>query len=204
MQRLHDPYEFEVGQKVHEIHRDVQELRKVKPVHLVPRYNKLYDSVRSEQAWRYCADGMAHGTILPVAAAATLVTVSLLNDPLWRLARWPGGIHLYLVVRQFGIAPQAAPGTVGNMELVFFDINGTPVPLGNFLSSQAGNVQYDSLLPIPLSDPEAATIGQLSILLQPGGASAVTYNWSMGVSAAYCLPSRHGYDLLPEEAWKHE
>jgi len=201
---IHDPYEFEVGQKVEHIYRDVKELRKVHPTHLVPRYNKLYDSVRSEQAWRYCADGMAHGTILPVAGTATLTNVVLLNDPVWRLARWPGGVHLYLVVRQFGIAPQAAPATVGNMELVFFDVNGIPIPLGNFLSSQAGNVQYDSLEPVPLTDPDATLVGQLSILLQPGGASPVTYNWSMGFSAAYSLPSRHGYDLMPEEAWKHE
>lgn len=165
-----------------------------KPI-TVPLYSELYDSFGTVRGWRYIADAFAHGTITPTAGATALTNVTLTLPKPLRLSQWPDGVQAYLCIHSFGIAPQAAPATGGAIELLYIDQSGYTAPLGNFQSSAGGNSGQDILIPSPLTDPgqNNLTIGQLSIQLQPGAGSPVTYNWSMGLGIAYLLPNIKGY-----------
>jgi hypothetical protein len=203
MSTVHDPYFFEVAEKVQEIHRDVKALRDIKPPqHLVPRYNTLYGTLRTEQGWRFTTDNWANGTLqtsltLPVQAD---INMNLTQNA--RTSQWPGGVQYYLVIRFFGIAPQTSQA--GSIECVYFDDSGYPVPLGEFLANAGGNQNYDHIIPSPIADPSNQDVGILQVTLNGGVTTAPLLNWMLGFSYAYLLPSRHGYDLKPEGAFMHE
>jgi hypothetical protein len=204
MTTIHDPYLFEVAEKVTEIHRDLKALREIQPIHhLVPRFNKLYGTLRAEDGWRFTTDNWSNGTIATSLTAPVLVDIDMNQQSgIARTSQWPGGVQFYLAIRFFGIAPQTAQA--GNLECVYFDDSGYAVPLGEFLANAGGNENYDHVIPSAIADPGNIAAGTLSVTLNGGVTTAPVCNWMFGWSYAYLLPSRHGYDLFPEEAWKHE
>lgn len=167
----------------------------------VPQYNELYDSFGTVRGWRYIADGFANGTITPTAGGTATAKVTLTLPKPLRLSQWPDGVQAYLCIHSFGIAPQTAPVTGGALEVLYIDQSGYTAPLGDFWSASGGNSGQDILIPSPLSDPgqSGQAIGQISVQLQPGGATAVVYNWSIGLGIAYLLPNIKGYQPVFRE-----
>lgn len=181
--------------------------------HLVPKFNILYDSLRTPNAWRYMADAAAKGTITTVQNGTAQVPVTLLKQPLLRLSQWPNAVQVHLVIRFFGLVPQGIPTGNGTNEVFFFDNAGIPVPLGEFLAQSGGNSVYDHILPTPVTDslssgsPATATtgnegpsVGFLSVFASNTAGISQVYNWSMSFSLAYLLPSSYAYELRSDVA----
>lgn len=82
--------------------------------------------------------------------------------------------------------------TPGSLEIDLQD-NLSTNPLGIYLSSTGGQTSNDTIMLNPITDPANATIGNLLVTLQPGGASAVTYSWHMGLGVAYLKPTTQPY-----------
>lgn len=177
--------------------------RLVKPIEhvLVPKFNQLYDSLRSTQGWRYMADGLASGTISTTVNTTVTTPVNLSKSPNWRLEQWPGGVQVYLAVRFFGIAPQTIPTANAGIEVLFIDQFGNIAPLGEFLGATGGNSSYDTILPTPITDPGNTNVGTLSVSLANVATSNAVYNWSIGFSAVYLLPARYGYEMIEDQEW---
>lgn len=169
---------------------------------LVPRFNTLYDSLRTTQGWRYMADGLARGTITTVAGQPVQVPVTLDHDPKWRLEMWPGAVQVFLAIRFFGIVPQALPTVNAGMECIFIDQFGNYAPLGEVLCQSGGNSNYDVILPTPITDPSNQAVGSLVVTQSNIANSNGTHNWSIGFSALYMLPSRYGYEILEDEEYE--
>jgi len=180
-----------------------------RPIHLkppetliVPRFNRMYGSLRTLDGWRYVIDNIASGTITTSAGATATAAVSLLLDPHWRLEQWPGGVQLYLVIRQFSIAPQTATfATLGALDITFLSNSGYVIPIGDIVSSGSEDLYLTTIIPSPLTDPDVQGVGTLQVALN-AGATVGTYNWQMGFSGAYLLPDIKGYDIV--ERGKHE
>lgn len=170
---------------------------------IVPRFNKLYGSARTEDGWRYVVDNMANGTILTVAGSTVLQTVKLNNTPNWLLERWPGGTQLFLCIRQFSIAPQAQGATNGAIDCQYVDNSGMIIGLGDYLSNSGGDLSLNSLIPSPVTDPGLQTLGQLAVLLNTG-ATPETYYWQILFSGAYMIPDLQGYDHIVRGGDNHE
>lgn len=191
---MKDPFLHQLKKPTkHEDHRPYM-LKQHLPI-LVPRYNHLYDSLRSQQAWRYSADNMANGTFTTVAAATVQTLVNLLQKPNYRTSQWPGAVQVYLVVRSFSFAPQTATfATPGALDVSFSDKSGNLVPVGDFISNQSGNIGFDTLIPVPVTDPGEQNVGTLNVALN-AGATVGTYNWQMGFSYAYLVAAIDGYKI---------
>jgi hypothetical protein len=182
---------------------------KGRPVHLkppetliVPRFNRMYGSLRTSDGWRYLIDNIASGTVITSAGATATAAVNLLLDPHWRLEQWPGGTQVYLVIRQFSIAPQTATfATLGALDITFLSNSGYVIPLGDIVSSGSEDVYLTTIIPSPLTDPDVQGVGTLQVALN-AGATVGTYNWQMGFSGAYLLPDLKGYDVI--ERGTHE
>lgn len=191
---MKNPYTEQLKKPVgHEDHRPFM-LKQKLPI-LVPRYNQLYDSLRSQQAWRYSADNSAGGTFVTTAGATVATAVALRNTPNYRTSQWPGGVQVYLVIRSFSFAPQTATfATPGALDVTFVDKSGNLVPVGDFISNQSGNIGFDTLLPVPITDPGELTVGSLNVALN-AGATVGTYNWQLGFSYAYLVPAIDAYKV---------
>lgn len=181
-------------------HHTLHTLKQDFPV-LVPNYNNLYDTLRSKQAWQVSADGYANGTVTTVAG--TLVTSPVVltlpantQSPNWRLQQWPGGTLLYLVVRSFSMGPQTATfATQGEIDVVFVDQFGNPVPLGVVPNNNFVNTFPLALLPSPITDTgQQDELGDISFTLN-AAATTGTYSWQIGFSCAYLLPALKGYNI---------
>lgn len=160
---------------------------------VTPLYNELYDSLRTTRGWRYIADAFANGTITPTAGASKTAPITVTLPGILRLSQWPDGVQAYWCIHSFGIAPQTTPATPGALEVLYIDNSGYTAPLGDFLSQSGGNAGQDIIIPNPITDPDNTSIGLLSVQLQPGAASPVAYNWSMGLGIAYLAPNLKGY-----------
>lgn len=162
---------------------------------LVPQFNQLYDNLRSQQAWRYSADNSAGGTFTTVANQTVSTNVVLRNNPNYRTSQWPGGVQVYLVIRSFSFAPQTATfATPGALDIAFVDKSGNLVPIGDFISNQSGNIGFDTLLSVPVTDPGEQNVGSLNVALN-AGATVGTYIWQLGFSYAYLVPALEGYKI---------
>jgi hypothetical protein len=176
----------------------VREAEKV----LIPRYNELYDTLRTRGGWKYMADGLATGTITTTPGATAQASVTLAKTPNWRLEQWPGAVQVYLCIRFFGIVPQTVPTANAGLEVLFYDQGGNIAPLGEYLAQAGGNASFDTILPTPITDPGKGDIGTITVALSNVASSGGTYNWSIGFSAAYLLPARYGYEILDQERYE--
>lgn len=181
---------------------------------VVPRFNKLYGTLRSEDSWKYTQDGYATGNLTTIASTQVQSKVVLSGPsseqgtaPFFRQDQWPGAISCHLVIRSFGIAPQTTVTTLGELEILFIDQFGMVVPLGEVPSNTGINYQgIDIILPTPITDPGMASsvngLGVLTVTLNPGAGSTAIYNWSMGFAVAYMLPSEKLYEIHTTEKWE--
>jgi hypothetical protein len=185
-----------------------ERLRAIKPhieKALEPQLNKIYDSLRTTQAWRYTSDNLATGVITTIANVQVATPVTLLVPLDVRLSRWPGAVQMYLVLRSFSMAPQTAViATVEALDCLYQDtVGGQLVALGDFLNNNSINVSPQVLIPTPITDPGVKTVGNLLVTLATGGTPAA-YNYQIGFSYAYLLPEIHGYQEIetpPYIAW---
>lgn len=168
---------------------------------MVPNYNKLYDSWRTTQAWRYGADAYANGTVTTVAGQTVAVDVDLTlpasyQGNIWRLSQWPGGTQLFPFVRDFSLGPQTATfATAGEIDVVYVDEVGNPVPLGTYGNNTFyPNQSINALMPGAIMDSGQQAMGQLLFTLNTG-ATVGTYSWQLAFSAAYMLPTVKGYHI---------
>jgi hypothetical protein len=165
---------------------------------LVPKYNRLYDTFRTEQGWRYAADAYANGTVTTIAGNAVLVDVDLTlpantQSPNWRLEQWPGGTQLFLVIRFFSMGPQTASfATQGEIDVVFQDDYGNNAPMGVVPNNAFYSNNNDTIMPTPITDSGTTAMGTLSFTLN-SGATIGTYSWQMAFAAAYLMPAINGY-----------
>lgn len=167
---------------------------------LVPRYNQIYDSVRSQQAWRYAADAQANSTFTTVANTQVNTQVKFASQPIWRFSQWPGAVHGYLVIRSFSLAPQTVPATVGNLDCYFIDAaGGNTIPLGDFMSNTGNNISTDILIPTPITDTENTVAGVLAVTLNGTTPSTAVYNYQLGFSVAYLTPALSGYEVQHQQ-----
>lgn len=218
-QTAYSKNEQELNEKIKQLERDLRASQRqfdkllTEQKIVIPRFNRLYGTLRAEDSWKYMQDGYATGNITTIASTQVQSKVSLTGPstgqglaPFFRLEQWPGAVSCHLVIRSFGIAPQTALVTIGELECLFQDQFGTIVPLGEFLSSTGGNFNGDIILPTPITDPGAQNaqqgLGNLQITLNPGGGSTATYNWSMGFAVVYLLPTQYGYEVLKNEEWE--
>lgn len=181
---------------------------------VVPRFNKLYGTLRSEDSWKYIQDGYATGNLTTIGSTQVQSKVSLSGPssqqgsaPFFRQDQWPGAVSCHLVIRSFGIAPQTAIATIGELEILFIDQFGMTVPLGEVPSNTGGNfLGIDIVLPTPITDPGMGSsingLGVLAVTLNPGGGTTAVYNWSMGFAVAYMLPSEKLYEIHTTEKWE--
>lgn len=181
----------------------VQNVDKRKSIHmvktdnpiLVPRYNVLYDSFSSKQAWNMTADGYVNGSLTTVANSTVSAAVALSSDPKWRLEQWPGGVQLYPVLRWFSVCCITATlVTEGGIRATFTDTAGNVIPLGCFRSLENVNIIHTTILPTSITDPGRQTLGTIDFFLS-SGATVADYMWQLGFSAAYLLPAMKGYDI---------
>lgn len=168
---------------------------------LVPNYNKLYDSWRTTQGWRYGADAYANGTVTTVAGNTVSVDVDLTlpanyQGNIWRLSQWPGGTQLFPFVRDFSLAPQTAVfATAGEIDVVYIDEQGNPVPLGTYGNNTFyPNQSINALMPGAIMDSGQQAMGTLLFTLN-AGATVGTYSWQLAFSATYMLPAEKGYRI---------
>ena len=158
------------------------------------RFNRLYGSDRVQNSWRWRIDEYATGTITSIANAQATATVTLANDPYWRLSRWPGARQLFLCLRSFSLCPRVSLTTVGNLACLYQDATtGRTIPLGVFPSTSGGNDSSEILLS-PITDPDNLTLGIIQVTLNGTSPSTGTYDYQIGFSAAYLLPELRGYD----------
>lgn len=165
-----------------------------------PRYNKLYDGIRSQHAIEFFADYYANGTITTIAATQVLGTVNLTlpsgtQSPNWRLEQWPGGTQLFLMIRWFSLGPQTASfATQGEIDTLFISRYGAPVPLGVLPNNAFTNLRMMALIPTPYTDSgDQAGLGQLSVTLN-SGATVGTYSYQIGLTAVYMIPELKPYN----------
>ena len=87
--------------------------------------------------------------------------------------------------------PQVAGGAI---DVLYQDINsGYIIPLGEFNNLQNSNeFNMNSLIPVPITDLQLQTIGQLLITLDANAVAGLV-NWQIGVSAAYLIPQLDPY-----------
>lgn len=165
------------------------------------RYNRLYDTLRTEQAWRYMADVSFYSTFT-TSVGSVQIPITLSQPLNLRIKQWPGSTQAFLVLRTFSCAPQAASlTTLGAIDIQFQASGGYSVPLGDFGSFGNINVNYQTIIPQPLTDSGMTNLGTLIVALSTG-ASTATYYFQMGFSMAYLLPTMEPWE--PEEKGEND
>jgi hypothetical protein len=172
---------------------------------LIPHFNRMYGTLRTENGWKYIIDNYANGTITDIAGAQAIAPVSLHYPPNWRLEQWPGGTNLYYCIRMFSLASQIIAATAGSMDVYYQDIlTGFIVPLGDYEYTQSGIEFLDIVLPVPVSDPGLQNnVGQLQFNLS-GAGTPETINWQLSFSGAYLLPDIRDDEIYTKGGPQHE
>lgn len=166
----------------------------------IPRYNKLYGTLRVEDGWQHAVDNYAKGGLTTVANTQVAAAVTLAQQfQETRLSRWPGAVQLYLAIRSFSLAMTTASlAVVGSLDIYYQDlIGGQIIPLGNIQSNDELNVAgMTVLIPTPITDAGALAnpIGQVQATLS-AGATVGTYIWQIAFAYAYLLPAMKPYEV---------
>lgn len=189
-----EPYDEQLREAWHKHDTRPVAMKQRAPI-LLPRLNLLYGTGRSEGDWRYFVDNYALGTLTTSANATVTTAIKLTNPPNWRLEQWPEAVHLYLCIRKFSLAAQSAITTVGAVDCQFNDQFGNIIPLGDFVSSANINEDINVIIPTPITDPGNTAVGNLLVALNGTTPTTSVYNYQMGFSAVYLLPSLEGYNV---------
>lgn len=159
------------------------------PAPLVPRYNILYDTHRTRDAWRYISDDVVTINFTPTGNGTfAFPVVPTANGGLFkaRLSQYPGAIHMLLCIRSFSYASLAA--TSGAIEFRFQSVNGDVVPLGIWSANGQTGVQgITAVCPTPITDNGLASYGNLIFISSNYGTSAAS-SVQLGFSFVYVTP----------------
>lgn len=168
------------------------------------RFGRLYDSLRTRDAWRYIIDLAADGTITPSTAAPVVaaITVPTTQLPAQALDQYPGAGACFAVVTMFSYAVTAA-GMAGALVWYWLDQAGKLIPLiaanGGELSHEVGPTAVSKYRYV---DPSGSQLELGSIYVKMvSGATPVLCAWQIGFSLAYLLPEEHPYDT--QRQWEH-
>lgn len=179
---------------------DIQTFHKQLEKPRYPRFNDIYDSLATKEAWRYLCDAYATGTVT-IAAGSTLIPVVYSLNTLLQFSRWPVGISAYLCLQGITLVPQSIPATVGALTIVYYDASGVAVPLGGCLSSTAFSMNERKLIPVPIN---ATPSGSLQFTLAPSTASSITCNYQLSASFVYLSPSLEPYHEEKANGTRHD
>lgn len=174
--------------------KDLPVLKKQPEYQQRTRFNRLIDSLATEDGWRYCGDMTVSGSITTTASGAG-VNVTPSMQAIRRQYQWPITVQMFPVLRFFAIAPEAPAGntTVGALSLILQTPSGVPIPLGVSLSNTAYVIQPHVLFTNSLTDLDKFTCQLLATI--SSGTTVGTYDFQIGFSLAYLLPETGGYEL---------
>lgn len=159
-----------------------------------PCLAKMYDSFRSQDALFFIEDFEFHGVFTPTAGSTISVPLILNQSPNYLLYRFPKATSLYIGVNTFSISNQTVPAVIGSLECIYVDPTGYPIHMGEYQSNNGNTRQPIKLFSKnPITDTDNPSFGAFTVSLNPGGGSAVTYNYSLSFSIGYLLPSE-GYE----------
>lgn len=164
------------------------------PTPVVPRYNTLYDGLRTQTAFDTLIANGAHGSFTPATGVQTLA-VNLDNPPNLRISQFPGAIQVYPVICSFSFAPIAVTMTGAHSFLFQSAQGGFPIPLGEYNAS-SGNVEnFAFIVDGPIADAGQLFMGNI-IYTGSTIATAAVVNWRIAFGWAYLLPTPafRGYD----------
>lgn len=188
-----DPYQDQLTTPAHKHDERLQAFKQREKV-LIPQLNALYGTIKTRDGWRYVIDNYITGTITTVANTAVNTTIKLTLAPNLFLSRWPGAISCFLVLRSFSMAPQSAITTVGAIDVLYQDtIGGQNIPIGDFVSNSSINNNMSILIPTPITDPSNTSVGIVTTTLTGTTPTVSAYNYQIGFSFAYLLPTLDGY-----------
>lgn len=164
------------------------------PSPVVPRYNALYDGLRTQTAFDTLVQNGAHGSLTPATGVQTLA-VNLDNPPNLRTSQFPGAIQVYPVIISFSFAPVAITMTGAHSFLFQSAQGGYPIPLGEYNASSGSVENFSYIVDGPIADAGQLFMGNI-IYTGTTIATAVTVNWRIAFGWAYLLPTPafRGYD----------
>lgn len=160
-----------------------------------PRFNLLYDSVKSGGNWHRVIDFVIEGNFTAVNGtpvrtallASSVFGVQGMNSgSLSGIGQYPKAPYLYLCVRHFSMAGRAGTQT-GTMVMHYEDYQGKVAPFGVISGATNLNIHEAYLMPSPITDSDQANYGNLYALL--AGATPDTWDFQIGFSVVYCLPT---------------
>ena len=157
-----------------------------------PRFNRLYNSLRSDNLINGVSDLALTGSIAITNAATTTVNLALSTSPNYLIRKWPDATQAFLLLRSFSLAPSTA-GAVGDLQCVWYDSAGNTIPLGDFSAASAGTLMNPVLSPNPLTDTGSLALGSLSVNWL-GGIAGITVGYSFGWSVVYLLAATTPYE----------
>lgn len=171
----------------------------------LPRFNQLYDGLRTASAWMYTNDVAISGTITPSTSAAVSAAVNgpaNLGQFTSRVGQFPGGIQYYLMVRTFGFGASALTMT-GSLYVYFVDNGGmqtTPLAILTGTQYDTDLTNVNTILTTPITDAGNTSLGNIWVQMTNGG-TPVACTWFLTFSYVYLLPdpAYNGYaaDTLP-------
>jgi hypothetical protein len=171
---------------------------------VVPNYNVLYDSLGTTEAWENSGDAYASGSITTVANGNAVSPVNISGKMVvpFKTNMWPGAVQVYVCIRSFAVAPRALPTNLGSVAFYYLDSTGISVPLGIGMSNTAFSSTPSVLIPSPLTDmPSNGVIGNIQATLTGTTPDTGTLDWQIGISFAYLLPAKKGYEV---ESFEHD
>lgn len=194
-----DPNVYVAPEKepVHQIRWDTQQryptlAHKGPPRATLPRFNTLYDALRTTSAWSVTNDVTVSGSITPNTASAVSAAVNApANQGLAqnRVMQFPGGVQMYLMIRTFGFGASALTMT-GSLYVYFVDAAGgqiTPLAILTPTQFDTDLTQINTLLETPITDPGNTALGTLWAVMTNGG-TPVACSWFLSFSYVYLLP----------------
>jgi hypothetical protein len=165
---------------------------------LIPRFNKVYSTLRENDTLAHIADGWSIGGATANAAAPVLTSVTVNKNTPIRLAQWPGGIQVYLAIIAFSMSGQTS--TAGVMQAQFFDPAGSCVVLGTGTTTGGTINAYPRiLLPYPVTDmlrdnDQTFSFGSVSTTLY-GVTGNYLVNFGITWGYVYILPANESYEV---------
>ncbi len=168
---------------------------------VVPRFNKLYSNLMTDQNIGQVVDGWSSGTI--TASNTSSVTVPLTinkNSPI-RISQWPGSVMIYLVVSDVTLSAQSPDN--GIIQMAINGNSGAQMIVGTSQINSGIDESPRLIFPNPLTDSQYDQVqsfpfGSLTVTLYNATAPNVCVygiNWSY----AYLLAATQGYEVKKYE-----
>lgn len=178
----------------------------------VPRFNAVYDTLRTDRAWMYSNDIAISGSITPSAGGAVTVAVAApVNQGLFtnRVGQFPGGLQAHLMIRTFGFGASALTMT-GSVLLQFQDAAGgqlTPLAIVTGTQYNSDLTNINTVMTTPTTDAGNTVLGSLIATMTNGG-TPVACSWFLTFAWVYILPdpAMNGYstETIPVLARRYQ